>query len=178
MNKELSSTHSGLGILPLDLQWKIFELLDYKSARRLTATCRFFRSSPRNPLSFQSKADRDGFLYDAEYFLQHVIDQSFACFHCSTIKPRHAFSEDQVTRNNSKCRAPIGARFCMDCGESKRLYTPGQRIVKTDGTAYDMCCMCSELKMGLIARPASSVGGACRWHMADGRMVAQLRVVV
>lgn len=139
-------TRASLLALPLELQWKIFELLDYLSALFLTATCRSIQSSPKHPLSFQSIHDRQAFLGDAEKFSQH--DQRYACFLCDTMKPHDEFSVKQVTKKRDKGNVQSFCRFCIDCGLSKGIYSAGQQVVRADGLGlvYVKCSRCLALK--------------------------------
>jgi len=130
--------------LPLELQWKIFELLDYPSALYLTATCHSIKYSPKNPLSFQAPNDKRAFLFEAEGFPQH--SQGYACFKCGVVKPRDQFSVRQVTKKRGKGNVQSFSRFCIDCGLSKGIYSRGQQVQKTDHSVYWKCSSCITLK--------------------------------
>ncbi|KAH0344161.1 N-myristoyl transferase, partial [Aureobasidium melanogenum] len=116
-----------LQTIPLELQWKIFESLDYQSARFLTATSHFYKSSPKSPLSFKSSAERLAFLTAAENFPQNK--DRFVCFSCQTIKPHDQFGIRQTLKKYKKGNVRSGSRFCLDCGVNK--YTRGQRDATT-----------------------------------------------
>jgi hypothetical protein len=133
-----------LQTIPLELQWKIFESLDYQSAVFLTATSHFYKSSPKSPLSFKSSAERLAFLTAAENFPQNK--DRYGCFSCQTIKPHDQFAIKQITKKYKKRNARSGARFCLDCGVSKNIYTRGQQVQKSDGNNYWKCCSCNHLK--------------------------------
>lgn len=120
--------------LPLELQHKIFGFLDYPSALFLTATCRSLRDSPKRPLSFQSVADKESFLVQAENFPHHVVNLEYACFRCHCIRPYKQFAKNQVSGKRNKLRERCKMRFCIDCGLTNNIYIRGSRVRKADGT--------------------------------------------
>ena len=144
--KSEDRTRASLLALPLELQWKIFELLDYPSALFLTATCHSIQSSPKNPLSFQSSNDKRTFLGDAEKFPHN--GERYACFRCNSIKEHDQFSVKQVTKKRDKGNDQSVSRFCIDCGLSKGIYSGGKQVVRADGLGlvYVKCSCCLTLK--------------------------------
>ena len=139
------NTHTGpptLQTIPLELQWKVFKDLDYRSAIFLTAASPFFESSPRPPLSFHSPADKLAFLIAAEKRF-HNKDR-YICFSCRTIKPRDEFALKQITKKRNKGNVQSCSRFCLDCGQ--RACTRGQQVQKTNGDTLWKCRSCKQLK--------------------------------
>lgn len=125
---------SNLQDLPLELQYKIFEFLDYPSALFLTATCRFFHhNSSKTPLEFQSVADKELFFLKAENFCHNVGNLGYACFKCFEIKSYREFARKQVSGDRRKGGGCAYRRFCVDCGLIYNIYARGSRVRKADG---------------------------------------------
>lgn len=149
MDQEDHNHRITLQTLPVELQWKIFEFLDYPSALSLSATCRSLYFSPRRPLSFQSIADKNAFLVTAENFEQHwICNKSYACFHCSTMKPRAHFSKSQTSGLYNRYRPRGTSRFCLDCGVASGYYPPGHKVRTRGGDLLHKCGTCPVLTSG------------------------------
>jgi hypothetical protein len=140
------STRASLQTLPLELQWQIYELLDYPSALFLASTCQSIRSSPKNPLTFNSNNNRAMFMSVAEHLPQHSNRRGYACFRCNVVKPRDHFSVTQVLKKRDKGNVQSFCRFCIDCGLSKNIYSRGQQVQKADGLVHWKCFSCATLK--------------------------------
>jgi hypothetical protein len=151
MDQEDHSSRITLQTLPVELQWKIFELLDFPSALFLSATCRSFHFSPKSPVSFQSIADKNAFLVDAEHFDQHwQWDKNYACYHCSSMKPKEQFSKSQSQGLYNRYRARGTSRFCLNYGVASEYYLPGHKVRLRGGGRHLIikCGACPALTSG------------------------------
>lgn len=149
MDQGNHSSRITLQTLPVELAWKIFELLNFPSALFLSATCRSLHFSPRSPVSFQSIADKNAFLVDAEHFDQHW-GKNLACCHCSSMKPKEQFSKSQSQGLYNRYRARGTSRFCLDCGVASEYYLPGHKVRSRGGASRLVitCGTCPALTSG------------------------------
>jgi hypothetical protein len=81
--KCIDGTRAHILILPLELLWKIFEILDYPSALFMTATYQNIRSSATTPIMIQGTGASAAVVCVAEKLPQHITVGSSAS---STLK--------------------------------------------------------------------------------------------
>lgn len=151
MDQRPLNTRASFQALPVELHWKVFEYLNYASALFLGATCRVIQA--RDPMQFQSIADKHDFLFVAENYAQHLIARRYTCFYCNTIKPRKQFAKDMVRGPYNKKRPYTRSCFCLDCGAKEGFYEPGEKVRRTDGVVLWRCSVCPALTDGFYCVP-------------------------
>lgn len=132
---------SGLQTLPLELQLNIAEYLDYGSLLALRRTNRHLHNlADRIKCSDREKST---FVHAAEQYPRHA--KNFGCYRCYRVLPASEFADRQIRRAYGKGNVKSFNRFCFQCGVEKRIFCPGNRVLK-DGVDMICCRECRRVR--------------------------------
>ena len=128
-----------LEALPPELHLQIFASLNYKTAIALSQTNRLFHAivSPKAC----SSEDKQQFVRSVERSAFNKVQFNFGCYRCYRVLPSTAFADNQLKGPRGRMGLKWLERFCVACGITDSLYTPGSRI-KRDGRESWYCGGC------------------------------------